>query len=216
MLVEAPIFRGEHGLDQMIGKLVELERIVVADAARADFVAVAVQEGDGELRFLQPVIFRRLAERRQGEGQHEHEAAASKGQPLRYRLDQGPAPPAADMEAVHEDGVALVELAPPGACEVEAEIDARVEIEHDPARARLPVLRILIVLKQVAQHHQSLRPNRTLSRSVRAALLPRGHLGAKIEPCGPFKLRSRRPKGYLRKALDWDPKMTGGPTRLPL
>src|SRR5207249_1945587 len=121
-----------------------------------------------------------------------------------------------DVEAVHENGVALVKLATPGAGEVEAEIDARVEVEHDPARARLPMLRVLIVLKQVAQHHQCLRPNRTLSRSVRAALLPRGHLGEKTEPCGPFKLRFQRPKGYFRKAPDWDPKMTGGPDRATL
>ena len=139
----------------MIGKLVELERIVVADAARADLVAVAVQEGNGELRFLEPIVLRRLPERRQGEGQHEHKAAGPKGQPFRNRLDQRPAPPAVDMEAVHDDGVALVKLAPPGACQVEAEIDARVEVEHDPARARLPMLRVLVVVEQVAQHHQS-------------------------------------------------------------
>src|SRR5262249_15796108 len=125
-----------------------------------------------------------------------------------------------------ENGVALVKLATPGACEVEAEIDARVEIEHDPARARLPVLRVVIAIEQVAQHHQSLRPNRTLSRSVRAALLPRGHFGQEkvtwakkpspVHHLSLVKLRSQRPKGCLRKASDWDPKMTGGPDQATL
>ncbi len=59
------------------------------------------------------------------------------------------------MEPVHENGEALVEFAAPGACQVKAEIDARIEVQHDPARARLPMLWILIVVEQVAQHHQS-------------------------------------------------------------
>src|SRR5690349_2893103 len=59
------------------------------------------------------------------------------------------------MEPVHEHGVALVELAPPGARQIEAKVDARIEIQHDPARARLPMLWILVVVEQVAQHHQS-------------------------------------------------------------
>ena len=39
MLVEAPVLRREHCLDQMVGKLVERNRVVVPDSARADFVA---------------------------------------------------------------------------------------------------------------------------------------------------------------------------------
>ena len=52
MLVEAPVLGRQHRLDQVVGKLLERDRIVVPDAARADLVAVAVEEGDRELRFL--------------------------------------------------------------------------------------------------------------------------------------------------------------------
>ena len=41
MLVEAAIFRGQRRLDQMVGEILERDRIVVADAAAADLVAVA-------------------------------------------------------------------------------------------------------------------------------------------------------------------------------
>ena len=64
MLVEAPVLGGEHRLDQVIGQLVERDRMVVLDAAAADLVAVAVEEGDRELGLLQPVLVGGLAERR--------------------------------------------------------------------------------------------------------------------------------------------------------
>ena len=60
MLVEAPVLGGEHRLDQVVGELVERHRVVVLDAARADLVAVAVEEGDRELGLLQPVVVRGL------------------------------------------------------------------------------------------------------------------------------------------------------------
>ena len=42
-----------------------------------------------------------------------------------------PAPPAGDVEAVHEHGEALVELARPGPGLEQAEVEARVEIEQE-------------------------------------------------------------------------------------
>ena len=73
MLVEAPVLGREHRLDQVVGKLVERDRIVVPDAARADLVAVAVEEGDRELGLLQPVVVRGFAERRDRQRQHQHQ-----------------------------------------------------------------------------------------------------------------------------------------------
>ena len=115
MLVEAPVLGGQHRLDQVVGELVERHGVVVPDAARADLVAVAVEEGDRELGFLQPVVVGGLAEGRDRERQHQDQPAGAERQPLRDRLDQVPAPPAGDVEAVHEGGEALVKLAPPGA-----------------------------------------------------------------------------------------------------
>ncbi len=144
MLVEAAVLGGERRLDQVIGKLVERDRIVVADAARANLVAVAVEEGDGEVRFLEPVVVGRLAEGRDGERQQNHEAAGAERQPFRHGLHENPAPPARDMEAVHELGEALVDLARPGAGLVETEIDARIEIEEEPAKPRSPAVPVVV------------------------------------------------------------------------
>ena len=74
MLVEAPVLGREHRLDQMVGKLVERDGVVVLDAALADLVAVAVEEGDREIGFLQPVVVGGLAEGGHRERQHQHEA----------------------------------------------------------------------------------------------------------------------------------------------
>ena len=98
MLVEAPVLGREHRLDEVVGEILERHGIVVLDAAAADLVAVAVEEGDGELGFLQPVVVGGLAERRDRERQHQHQAAGAERRHLRERLDQQPAPPAGDVE----------------------------------------------------------------------------------------------------------------------
>src|SRR5262245_65177206 len=75
MLVEAPVFRRQYGLDQVVGEVFQRDRIVVLDAAAADFVAVAVEERDGELGFLQPVVVRGLAEGGNRQRRHGDEPA---------------------------------------------------------------------------------------------------------------------------------------------
>ncbi len=130
MLVEAPVLGGEHRLDQMVGQLIERHRMAVLDAAAADLVAVAVEEGDRELGFLQPVLVGGLAERRAGERQHQHEAAEAHGGRLGQRLDEEPAPPSRDMEPVHEIAVALESLARQQAATEQAEVQACIEIEQ--------------------------------------------------------------------------------------
>ena len=104
--------------------------MAVLDAAAADLVAVAVEEGDRELGFLQPVLVGRLAERRAGERQHQHEAAEAHGGRLGQRLDEEPAPPSRDMEPVHEIAVALESLARQQAATEQAEVQAGIEIEQ--------------------------------------------------------------------------------------
>ena len=74
MLVEAAVFGRERRLDQRVGELLERDRIVVLDAAAADFVAEAVEEGHRQLGLLQPVVVGGLAERRLRQRQHHDEA----------------------------------------------------------------------------------------------------------------------------------------------
>ena len=44
-----------------------------------------------------------------------------------------PAPPAGDVEAVHDGGEALVKLARPLAAQEHGEVDARIEVEQHAA-----------------------------------------------------------------------------------
>ena len=144
MLVEAPVLGRERRLDQRVGELRQRDRIVVLDAAAADLVAVAVEEGDRELGLLQPVVVGGLAERGQRERQHHDEAAGAEGGGLRQRLDEHPAPPAADVEAVHEHGEPLADLARPAPGLEQEIVEARVEIEQEALQLRLPVLLVRI------------------------------------------------------------------------
>src|SRR5262245_61513675 len=168
MLVEAAVFGGERRLDQVVGKLIERDRVIVPDAARADFVAVAIQEGDGELGLLEPVVVGGLPERRNGERQHHDQTAQPERQRLRQRFDEVPASPARDMEAVHEYGEALIKLARPGLGLVHPEVDARIEIEQDAAQPGQPAVRA--IGEESAQGY--LRTATQLRRSGSAQPLP--------------------------------------------
>ena len=55
MLEEAAVLGGQHRLDEMVGHLVDRHGIALDDAALADLVAVAVEEGDGEIVLGAPV-----------------------------------------------------------------------------------------------------------------------------------------------------------------
>jgi hypothetical protein len=163
MVVEAAVFGRQHRLDQMIRKLIERNRIVVTDAARADLVAEAVEEGDRKLGLLQPILVGGLAEGRHRQRQHQDKAATAERGSLGDRLDEQPAPPARHMEPVHEDGVALIKLASPGPGLVDAKVDARIEVEQNPAQPRLPVVALGIV-KKVAQSVLSSAKSRPAGR----------------------------------------------------
>ena len=123
----------------------------MADAARSDLVAVTVEERHRQFRLLEPVVIRRFPERRDGEREHQDQPAGREREPLRDRFDQNPPPPAGDVEAVHEHGEPLVKLAAPGLRDVDAGVDARVEVEQDAAQPRLPVLAALALVEQIAQ-----------------------------------------------------------------
>ena len=150
MLEEAPVFGGEHRLDQVIGEFVERDRVVVADAARADFVAVAIEEGDRELRGLEPILFGGFAERRDREREREHQPAGADRHAFRDRLDQAPALRAGDVEAVHEHAEAFVELTAPTPRVIEAGVDARIQVEEEARQLRPPARGPQLIVERVA------------------------------------------------------------------
>jgi len=137
VLVEAPVFGGEHRLDQVVRHLLQGHRVVVADAAFAELVAVAVEEGDGELLLLDPVLVGGLAEGGDGEREHEDGADAAEREALRHRLDREPLD-ARDIEAVHEGGEIVVARAQIHAAREQRMVDARVEVEEPLAEAAQP------------------------------------------------------------------------------
>src|SRR5947209_1780526 len=109
MLVKAAVLGRQHRLEQMLGKLIERDGVIVLDAAAADFIAVAIEESDREILFLQPIV-RGLAEGRNGEEERQDGAAEAECQALASEFDTE-APPALHMEPVHEGGEARVSRA---------------------------------------------------------------------------------------------------------
>src|SRR5262249_43295035 len=101
MLVKTSVLGRENSLDQMIRKLIEWYRIIMLDAARADFIAVAVEEGHRQLRFLQPIIVRGFSKRRHRQCQHNHESDSAERGAFGHEFVQ-PAPPTGHMESVHK------------------------------------------------------------------------------------------------------------------
>ena len=108
MVEEAAVLGGEHGLDDVIRHLVDGHRIALDDAAPADLVAVAVDEGDGEIALVLPVAGGDL-EGRHGERQEHHRAGRAHRQRLAGEFGGKP-PPAAHTEAAEEYGGAFPPL----------------------------------------------------------------------------------------------------------
>src|SRR5262249_17093413 len=150
MLVEAAVLGGERCLDQMVGELVERDCVVVAGAARGGFLGVGGGGGGGGAGRFFPNPAGGFPGRGGSAGPQEQNARAAQGETLRQRFDETPAPPASDMEAVHEHGEALVKLAPPGLGLVHPEVDARIEIEQEAPQPYLPAHPI-VALDDVAQ-----------------------------------------------------------------
>ncbi|MNL32401.1 hypothetical protein D3C87_1542490 [compost metagenome] len=101
MAEEAPVFRRKHRLDQMIRQFVDRDGVFVDDAAMADFIAVAVKEGDGEIALRPPVALGFL-EGRKSECQHQHRAGRAQGHALAEDFEDRLLP-AGDAEATEEN-----------------------------------------------------------------------------------------------------------------
>ncbi|MEY9437865.1 hypothetical protein ABIF14_004956 [Bradyrhizobium elkanii] len=141
MVVEAAVFGRERCLDQIVRKIFQRDRVIMLDAAAADRVAVAVEEGHREVGLLQPILVGGLAEGRDRERQHQDHAAEPERRGFRQRLDEHPALPAADIEAVHEGGIALVELAQALARREQRRVDTRIEVQEEVPDLLFPMRR---------------------------------------------------------------------------
>src|ERR1700722_13139904 len=129
MVVEAAVFGRQRRLDQIVRKIFQRDRVVMLDAAAADRIAVAVEEGHREIGFLQPVVIGGLPEGGDREREQKYKASQSDAGGFRKRLDEHPTLPAADIKAVHERREALIELARALARGEQAGVDAGVEVQ---------------------------------------------------------------------------------------
>src|SRR5690606_9530292 len=101
--------------------------IALDDAALADFVAVAVEEGDGILILREPVSFSRL-EGGNGEGEHQDGTHGAEREAFTCQLDET-ALEAGDAEAPGEDGDALPGVSSPEAKFVQRGVDPCVDLQ---------------------------------------------------------------------------------------
>ena len=173
MLVEAPVFGGQRRLDQMIGEILDLQDVVVLDPAAADIIAVAIEERDREFGFFQPVVVGGFLKRRDGERQHQHKAGGADGRALGADFDHRP-PPAGDVEAVHERGIAFVLLGHPAPGLEHRAVDTRVGFEHETPEPLPPALAIGVTFCQTGTSMtttaRSRRPTGLWARRARAKI----------------------------------------------
>ena len=138
MVEEAAILGGQHRIDDMVRHLVDRHGVALDDAALADLVAVAVEEGDGEIALVAPVLAG-FVEGRQSQRQHDHRAGGAHRGAFAEQLDDRP-PPAADAEATEEDGQVFPDFAGLEATFVQGRIDPRVDFHKARSLGAFPRL----------------------------------------------------------------------------
>ena len=105
MLKKAPVLGGERGLDQMVGNFLQRHGVAVQDAALADLVAEAIDEGDAVFA-REDALFVELRQGRDGEHKQQREAAKPERQGFRKGLVEEPLP-AAEPETGEKAGDAV-------------------------------------------------------------------------------------------------------------
>ncbi len=134
VLVEAAVLGREGGLDEIVRKLFELVGIVEPDAAAADLLAVAVEEGDRELLRLQPVLVGLLEGR---DGEREHDDAAGRAEGGRFaRQVQNNAERAAGAELVDGPGIGFPQVREAAPALEQGRVQPGVEPERRALKAR--------------------------------------------------------------------------------
>jgi hypothetical protein len=121
VIEEAAVLGGERRLDHVIGNFFQRNGVIAQQAALADLVAIAIQEGDAE--FVGEVdLALRDFEGGQGKCEHDQESGHAQRQCFASQLIAG-APESLDLETAEEGriGAPPVAEADPGA--IEAGID---------------------------------------------------------------------------------------------
>ena len=187
MVVEAAVFGGERRLDQIVRKIFQRNRVIVLDAAAADRIAVAVEEGHRQVGLLQPVLVGGFAEGGHREREQQDQPAEPDGGGFRQRLDEDPALPAADIEAVHEGRVALIELACALARREQGGVDARVQIQKE-----IPEFLLHMRRYDLARHWNSSRASKMVEHAIA------GVFDVLLECCGKPKARLVNQRHWIR------------------
>ena len=127
VLEEASILGGERRLDHHVGNFVERHRVVAQQAALADLVAVAVEEGDavfvGEVHLALSGL-----EGRQREGGEHQQPAHAQGHPFAGKLVER-ADDALDLETAEKGRVAGPPVAEADPRGVQAGIDPGIDLQ---------------------------------------------------------------------------------------
>ena len=148
---EATVFGGEHRFDEMVGKFLERNRVVVLDAATTDLDAVPIQKGHREILALEPILVAGFPIGRQRERDGENQADQTDVQALADEIvDDLCESRQAQLLGKRRDG-----LAGPNRSALGVEhrgIDEGVKSQQG-ARDRLPEARLLPILR----HRPSLR-----------------------------------------------------------
>ncbi len=137
MLIEAAVLDGHRRLLHIVRDLLQRDGVGLHDAALADLGARAVDEGDGEVDPLVPVLPGRL-EGGLGEGQHAHGADDAPGEAFGGQLLRGPAA-AADAHVLRQADETGPSVADRGAEGVHAGVDHGVERQQRSLDARKPL-----------------------------------------------------------------------------
>ena len=107
MLVEPSVFRRQRRLDQVVGHFVQRHAVIRADAAPADFLAIAIEEHHRVILGLVEGAAVDDVEGRQRQRRHQHRADGTEGEGIGQNFDEE-AFYAGDMKPAHEILVARI------------------------------------------------------------------------------------------------------------
>src|SRR6185436_5244026 len=127
MLEEAPVLGGEGCLDHDVGNLVEWHGVVAQQAALANLVAVAIEEGDAVLVGEVHLALRDF-EGREREGCEHEESARAEREPFAGELVQS-ADETFHLKLVEEGRVTAPPVEETGPRVVEARVDPGIDLQ---------------------------------------------------------------------------------------
>ena len=140
MIEKAAVLGGQRRLDHVVGNFFERHRVVAQEAALADLVAVAVEEGDAELVREVDLALGDL-EGGQREGKNHEQAGDAQGQTVANEFVAGP-PEAFDLETAEEGRVGPPPIPKARQPRIEARIDPGIDLQPIDQLAAIIALHI--------------------------------------------------------------------------